>query len=330
MKLDLDMSVFSRLFGRITSEFGQKRLWPVAAVLLAAIVAVPVLLSNSASPSSPQASLPAIPPASGTSLPTINAQATPTTSHLTGSAHNPFATSASAASSVTSSGGTSIGSGGTSTLGVGSTVTGASSTGTSTGSTGTSGAGSSTVSSGGTGSTPPSITGNSKPKPAPTGLSSTQSYDVAMAITNADGGVDTFGQMARLSAVPDSQRPLLVELGVLQGGKRVLFAVQPGTVINGPGTCTPGPIDCEVLSLSQDETESVSSQGGGATLFAVTAITAVGHSSAAAADRARQAASAFGRAVVDRDGFSLPALSLFKYESSTGSVVDLRNLTVEG
>jgi hypothetical protein len=151
-----------------------------------------------------------------------------------------------------------------------------------------------------------------------------------MAITNAGGGVGTFDPVARLSPIPDSQQPLLVELGVLQGGNRVLFAVQPGTIINGPGTCTPGPIDCEVLSLAQDETESVSSHDSGSTLFAVTAITAVGHASAAAATKAREAASARGRAVFDSDGSSLPALSLFKYESSTGSVVDLRNLTVEG
>src|SRR5437588_7976549 len=91
MKLDLDFSVFSRFFRGIASDFGQKKLWPVAVVLLAAIVAVPVLLSKSSSPApAPQAPLPTPAPATGASLPTLNVQSTPGKSRITGPAHNPF------------------------------------------------------------------------------------------------------------------------------------------------------------------------------------------------------------------------------------------------
>lgn len=152
-----------------------------------------------------------------------------------------------------------------------------------------------------------------------------------MAITNSAGGVDTVDPLARLSAIPDKQQPLLVELGVLRGGKRVLFAVQPGTVVAGPGACTPGPIDCEILSLGQDQTEAISSHDSGAhALFAITGVTALNHSSAALASLARHAASSAGRAVLDSSSSSLPALSLFKYEPSVGAIVDLRDLTVGG
>ena len=44
---------------------------------------------------------------------------------------------------------------------------------------------------------------------------------------------------------------------MLKGGKRVLFAVQAGAVVHGPGQCTPGPIDCEIVSLKPNQIESV-------------------------------------------------------------------------
>ena len=154
-----------------------------------------------------------------------------------------------------------------------------------------------------------------------------------MAITTPDGGINTLDPLDRLSLVPSNQKPMLIELGVEQGGNRVLFAVQPGTVPVGPGTCTPGPIDCEILSLGQDQTEELATQTGSlelssVALFAITGITAHDYSSAAAADKARRSESAAGRTLLDKSTY--PALSLFEYEPSLGSVVDLRNLKVGG
>jgi hypothetical protein len=152
---------------------------------------------------------------------------------------------------------------------------------------------------------------------------------VSLSITNASGGLNTIDPLKRLSVLPSTRQPLLVELGVLKGGSRVLFAIQPGTVVSGPGTCTPGPIDCEILSLGQDQTEGVSVQSTGGpvsvALFAVTGVTASDYSSAAAADKARRQESSAGRQALDAS--SLDALSLFRYEPSVGAVVDLRNLT---
>jgi hypothetical protein len=152
-----------------------------------------------------------------------------------------------------------------------------------------------------------------------------------MAITSSGGGINTVDPLTRMSLIPSDQQPLLVELGVKQGGKNVLFAVQPGAVVNGPGTCTPGPLDCEILSLGQDQTEQLSTSQGSlapsqVALFAITGVTAADYSSTAAADKARHAESAEGRAVLNQD--TLPSLSLFQYEPSLGAVVDMRNLTV--
>jgi hypothetical protein len=150
-------------------------------------------------------------------------------------------------------------------------------------------------------------------------------------MTDASGGLDTTDPLQRLSVIPSQQQPLLVELGVLQGGNKVLFAVQPGAVVSGPGKCIPGPLDCEILSLGQDQTERLSAQQGsiGASqvaLFAITSVTAANHGSAAAANKARGDVSSAGRALLDKSNY--PALSLFQYEPSVGSIVDLRNLGV--
>ena len=153
-----------------------------------------------------------------------------------------------------------------------------------------------------------------------------------MAFTNASGGFDTTDPLTRLSLLPSEQQPLLIELGVLDGGKRVLFAVQPGTVVTGPGTCTPGPIDCSVLSLAENQTEnvSVSTQSGAAPVgsFAVTAIGVDDRSSVAEANAARAEVSAAGRKLLNKS--TADGLSLFQYDASIGAVVDLRNLTVGG
>lgn len=326
MNLNLDYSVVSRFFGGIWSELRAKRLWPVAVLLMVAVIAVPVLLTKSPRQSAlAQAPVPTPPPSSATTLPTLNVQSTPAHSRINGPERNPFGSAASSTGSVTAAASAAASTASSVASSAASTVTGGG---------GTSGASPVTSSfspPSSTGSSnPPSITPNAHPKPAPTGLRPTQSYEVSLAMTVSQGGVDTIDSLERDSVIPADTNPRLVELGVLQGGKRVLFAVQPGTVISGPGTCTPGPIDCEILSLGQDQTESVAAQGptgtGPTTLFAVTGISAVDHGSVAAADEARRASSAAGRTLLAAS--TSQTLSLFQYEPSLGSVVDLRNLTV--
>jgi hypothetical protein len=196
-------------------------------------------------------------------------------------------------------------------------------------STSTGSSGSTSSSSSGTGGTPAS-----RPTPPPpSGLTSNEAYDVALAITNSAGGLDTIDPLERLHVIQDQQHhALLVELGVLQGGNRVLFAVEPTAAPSGPGTCTPGPLDCEVLSLAPEQIETLSEQTstGPVTvaMFAVTGIKVAQYPSAAAAKKARAAVDATGAAVLNSS--SLSALALFQYEPSLGAIVDLRNLAVGG
>jgi hypothetical protein len=134
-----------------------------------------------------------------------------------------------------------------------------------------------------------------------------------------------------LTVLPSVQQPRLVELGVLSGGSRVLFAVEPGTVVGGPGRCIPGPVDCELLSLRPEQTEGISlrTSGGSAPVaqFAVTGVSAQKYSSVAAAARARRAESSDGRALLRSS--KAGALSLFRYEPNVGAVVDLSSLSAK-
>jgi len=314
----------------IISDLRERRLWPLAVVLLAGIVAVPVVLAKS-SPKVPVAAAPQGSTASGPGLPVVSVSSLQSNSRLKGSGRDPFAqqrgtstTSTSATVTTSPAGGT----GGTGTGGTGGTGT----TG-GTGGTATAHGGTTTTPSGsGTTTTPTTpIVPTHPAKPAPTGLTSSEAYEVTVSITHGSG-VDKIGSLERLGTLPSAQLPLLVELGVLKGGRQVLFAVQPGTVISGPGTCSPGPINCQVLSLAPDQIESVARNTAsgvvGQAMFAVTAITAHRFSSSGQASRARSQVSAVGRRLLSHSTAS--ALSLFPYKPGLGALVDLRDLTIGG
>jgi hypothetical protein len=334
----------------IVTDLRQRRLWIVAVALVVALVAVPVLLSKKASSGTPVAQLPATgaPTSLVTGGPAITVEGTPNQTHLKGKGRDPFtpqkssAKPATASSAVTTTASTSGSAGSLGSAGstAGSAAGGASGSTGSVTSSGSSGGGAPSAT-----STPPSTapstpsatppaTGipSGKSQPTPAGLQATETYRVTLAITNSKGGLNRLDPLERLSVLPSQSDPLLVELGVLKGGDRVLFMVQPGTVLHGPGRCTPGPIDCEVLSLGTNQVEGISVQTptgvSAVAQFAVTAIGTDNHGSRGAADKARRAASAAGRRLLNNS--TLKALSLFQYEPSLGAVLDLRNLTVGG
>jgi hypothetical protein len=178
-------------------------------------------------------------------------------------------------------------------------------------------------------------------------LAADESYHVAISLTNAAGGVNAIDPVKRLTVLPSEHSAQLVELGVLKGGQRVLFLVEPGTTVSGPGTCTPGPVNCEILSLKPNQIEKISSSssGGGQIVslssntrvgdaapapvsFAVTSLKPQAHDTVSAATQARQEESAAGHVLVKES--KAGALSLFHYDPSIGAVVDLRNVSVGG
>ncbi|MBV9943470.1 MAG: hypothetical protein JO262_15200 [Solirubrobacterales bacterium] len=312
----------------IVVELRERRLWPVAVALVAALVAVPVLLSKSAtSVPAPQAPFggAAVPGAKGVP---VTLAAAPDQSNLKGATRDPFTQQVPKSTTATSTGTSSTAA---TTASSARTGTGSSSGASGAGSTGstaaTSGSGSSPAGAGGTTAPAPTPVSVSKPAPVQTGLTSTEAYAVELSVTNPDGSVAD-NTYPRDSVIPNTTQPLLVLLGVGQGGHNVLFAVQPGTGVSGPGTCTPGTIDCEILSLSPGQTEQVSTSSGRVADFAVTSVDVNHYGSAADAQHARQQVSVFGAKLLRNSPLS--ALSLFQYDPNVGAIVDLRNLTVGG
>ena len=146
-------------------ELLERKLWPIALVLVIALVAVPVLLTKKAPTDIVTPPTGPLPYSSGTTLPAISVQTSPGNSNLTGKGRSPFtpqhvATTSTVVATIpavttttptTSTGTTSVGSGSSS-----SGTSGGSATGTSTSSAGT------------TTPAPTSTTPAPPPKPAPT------------------------------------------------------------------------------------------------------------------------------------------------------------------
>jgi hypothetical protein len=314
----------------IVADLRERRLWPVAVVLAVAIVAVPFALAKHAAPAPPPAPAPSAHVGgfsqAATAAPAVTVDAALQRSKLTGPRRDPFQQGSAAKLAPTGSGGAVVaGSSGSTGAGSGGARAAAAPP-----------TGGGTTASGGSGAAPAPapapaahIPATHRP-PAPSGLRPDQSYDVQLAVTRPDGGINTIGSLERLSVVPSRQNPLLVELGVLQGGRRVLFAVMPDARISGPGRCIPGPVDCELISLAPNQVESVAAPSGADTFaqFAVTGITAAHHVSVAAANAARRRSYDAGAWLLSIS--QLNALSLFQYQPGLGAVVDLRNLNGGG
>jgi hypothetical protein len=72
-----------------------------------------------------------------------------------------------------------------------------------------------------------------------------------------DANNDTLDRFAipKLGPVPDDEFPLLVYMGLTKDGKRAKFLVDAALEVDGDGTCKPHPASCEVIELAVGETE---------------------------------------------------------------------------
>ena len=180
---------------RVISDLRERRLWPLAVVLLVAIVAVPLVLAKSPGPAAPPPPAPLA--AAGrpvrTSLPSVSVGAS--SSHLAvhSKPHNPFAPSKLAKRAKTAAThGSSATNGGASQSGASQSGGGTSSS-SAGGSAGTGATGSPAA--GGVPGSPGRIP-SGQAKPGPIELRPDQAYDVTLAATRADGGLDTTPSLA--------------------------------------------------------------------------------------------------------------------------------------
>lgn len=214
----------------IWSDLVEKRLWPVAVLLLAGLVAVPLLLAKSPADSAETtATTPAAVAAAAAAVPTDAAVSVVGESSgaapLRGRAKDPFKQQHVPPKSTTTDGG---GTAPVATPSAGSTGTAAP--------TGGSGG-----SSGGAPSTPS----------APPKTYSMATVDVRFG--PAAGPRHTHTDLPRLRALPSANRPIIVFLGMRKGLDTAVFLISSDVHVQGQGSCTPSRAECTAVELREGD-----------------------------------------------------------------------------
>jgi hypothetical protein len=227
-----------------------KKLWPIAALLLLALVAVPVLISKPAAKAIPgdtaaqkQVAPPAGLPAPGTAVTLANNDVG--TERVAGPSHDPFKqASGTVATATTGStiGGTTATTATTSaTSGTGAATSGGATPGSfATGTTGTT-----TGVQTGTGTTDTTTTPAVEPEPR---------TQVILRFGVSQGSRPQRSVDA-LTALPSATRPLFVYLGSVVKNTRAVFLVSADAVPTGDGRCSPDKKVCSQIELRAGDTE---------------------------------------------------------------------------
>jgi hypothetical protein len=236
----------------------QRRLWPVAILLIAALAGVPLALAEEPAAPAPAAPLPTADGDAALAAQPIVAQASAADRgkrrKVLGTRKNPFGLpkeepSASAAA-PNSTGSTTAqeprtpapsGSGGTTPSSGG----GAPSTG---GGAPSSGGGS--PSTGGGPSAPPATEPTPKPEPRKYAM-----HELTVRFGDATSGDLARRTLERLQPLPSAEQPVLIYLGVLKDGETAVFLLDHGVQAIGDGDCRPTPEQCETIRLRAGETE---------------------------------------------------------------------------
>lgn len=225
-------------FSNIGHQLVERRLWPVAILLVAALVAVPVVLAKD--PATPPATpvvqaegenvLTEAPIVTQASIDAVNSR------KVLGKAKNPFGMPKPPKTAPTDKPSASVLPQDEQDPGKGT---------------------------GSTGSTPPSSGGTTSPvgPVAPTTPTTpakpAKTYDKYDLTVRFGDSASTPSKMTlkRLQPLPKSDLPALIYLGVSKDGKRAIFLLEQGVQVVGDGECDPTPEDCETLRLRAGETE---------------------------------------------------------------------------
>lgn len=79
-------------------------------------------------------------------------------------------------------------------------------------------------------------------------------YSLAVRFGSSDGGLER-RTLPRLKALPNPEEAFLVYLGVTADKKRAVFMVDANVRPQGDGVCRPDPVACETIELAEGETE---------------------------------------------------------------------------
>jgi hypothetical protein len=250
-----------------------RRLWPVAVLLIAAVVAVPVYLGKSSSNDAATPPIASAPATDKASKAAVTLEDTPADGTGRGSVRNPFTqlhvpkvtTPTPSATSATTTPAASGGSSG----------------------------GTSPSSGGSDGSTTPAPAADSNKDALDT-------YHLTLRFGKA-GNLRTLNDVARLSPLPSADNPFFVFTGVLKDGKTAVFLLSSDADATGDGHCKPSPQSCQTIEVKQGDTEFFDLKVGGQDVqyqLDVISVHRKGASSAAAAAAAADRHSKAGAAML--------------------------------
>jgi hypothetical protein len=125
----------------------------------------------------------------------------------------------------------------------------------------------STTSSGDSGSATPAPTKPPTPSTSDTGKDPSSSADAAdtysVTLKFGEAGQEkTYKNVARLTPLPSAENPMFVFLGLSEDGESAIFLVDAEAVPSGDGTCHPSEDDCEQVALKAGDSEILELQSG--------------------------------------------------------------------
>ena len=274
----------------IWDDLREKRLWPVAAVLLLAVIAVPLFVIKPAAEPAPSGAQPAPPQAQGTPAVAVLDDAASESSKLgvfgkkdpfrpPGAALAPSTSESTAsapagASALPSTGGSADGSGGSSTQAA-------------------------------PGGSSPAAPG-AAPRPlrvSPRQVAYTYAADVTF---TRNGRSRRIRRLDRLDMLPSQESPLLIFLGVTSDGDHAVFLVDSTLDAEGEGRCSPKASECATLSIGAGAEHGFTDPDDNAFSLRINEIRKLRVSSASSSSRRRpRARTAAGR----RRRFVAPVLT---------------------
>jgi hypothetical protein len=227
-------------------ELVERRLWPIAIVLVVALIAVPVLLSKPAKEAAP----PPLSTGTGAGSPGLAFQPAVTTDGIKSSQirkrlrsfkrKNPFTPQG-----LSAGGGSDAGAGEATVNLNGATPIGSTDSGASTGSL-TDGS---------------SVTGGTEQSGGSTGSGGTTTesfyYHYTADVKFGKTGNEDSKTLTEFRALPSSDNPIVVFMGVKNDGETAVFLVTANASTLGDGMCSPTDTECTFLYLKKDDKQTI-------------------------------------------------------------------------
>lgn len=282
-------------------ELVERKLWPVALVLLAALAAIPLLLAKSGPAPVPSAAAGApttVASTEGAAQPVVqvaDAARTDRRRSVLGSAKDPFRPVRGPKVQK-------------SDAATGATVTTPAATG---------------------GSTGPGTSPTSPFDGVPVGSLPTapkkvyELYSLMVRFGDSTSSVLPKANLKRLKAMPSVEEPVVIYLGLMDDRRTAVFLVDAKAVVQGDGRCLPSPDNCQTLRLKVGETSffDVMDERGGIAQYQLDVLRVVRKKTtdAAAARRSRYATAKGGREALRS---RVSRVSGHRYDPRTGTVTD--------